>query len=73
MAGVPTVSAAPYRELIAKQRVSQDMILLKTGITQTTVSEIMSGKAVRISTRTALALLRGLDGNIIIHQRGEEL
>ena len=73
MAGVPTVSAVPYRELIAKQRVSQDMILLKTGITQTTVSEIMSGKAARISTRTAAALVCGLDGNIVIHQRWEKL
>ena len=73
MPRVPTVDAAPYRELIRRQRLSQNMVWVKTGVSQATVHEILAGKAMRISTRTALALLRGLEGNIVVHQRGEEL
>ena len=68
MTAVPTVDAAPYRELIRRQRISQNMVWVKTGVSQATVHEIVSGKASRISTRTALALLRGLEGNIVVHQ-----
>ena len=73
MTRVATVDAAPYRDLIRRQHVSQDMVWVRTGVNQTTVCEILAGKAKRISTRTALALLRGLEGNIVVHQGGEEL
>lgn len=73
MTRVQTVDAAPYRELIRRQHVSQDMVWVRTGVNQATVCEILAGKAKRISTRIALKLLRGLEGNIIVHQRGEEM
>ncbi len=70
---VQTVDVAPYRELIRRQHLSQSMVALKTGVSQATVHEIMAGRFGRVSTSTALRLIKGLEGNIVIHQRGEEL
>lgn len=70
---VQTVDVAPYRELIKRQKMSQNMVALKTGVSQATIHEILAGRFGRVSTSTALRLIRGLDGNIVIHQRGEEL
>lgn len=63
-----TVDVALYRELIRRQRATQDTIAVNTGVSQATVHEILSGKCERITTRTAAALVCGLSGNIVVHQ-----
>ena len=64
------VDAAPYRQLIAKQHQSQVTIEARTGVSQSTISEIQSGRLPTIRMSTAMSLLRGLEGTIVLPGAG---
>ena len=64
------VDVGPYHDLIARQKLPQIFIEEATGVSQATISAIMTGRCHTITTRTAMALIRGLGGTIVLPGAG---